>query len=91
MGDRREIQDALNPNAPNTNLRSTIKTYAELVESRLAAIQDQANQAMGYGSKSIQVVTPKAAKTFQGIAGGGSSATPAQVNLNQKDPLGLGL
>lgn len=91
LGDRREIGESLDPNAPNSNLRATLKTYAELVQSRLSAIQDQANQAMGYGSRSIQVVTPKAAKTFQKFAGGASGAPAAQINLSQQDPLGLGI
>jgi hypothetical protein len=43
LGDRQEIAHSLNPNAPNSNLRATLQTYSELVQSRLAALQDQAN------------------------------------------------
>lgn len=53
LGDRQEIAHSLDPNAPNSNLRATLRTYSDLVQSRLAALQDQSNQALGYGSKSI--------------------------------------
>lgn len=71
LGDRQEISHGLDPSQPDAQLRATLQTYAELVQSRLAAIEDQSQQALGYGSKSIQVVTPKAKKTFQKLAGGG--------------------
>lgn len=96
LGDREEIAHGLDASQPNERLRATLATYAELVQSRLSALQEQANQSLGYGSKSLQVVTPKAAATFGKLAGNSGHAAPAQIgggtiDLNAKDPLGLGL
>jgi len=92
LGDRQEISHGLDPAQPNAQLRATLQTYAELVQSRLAAIQDQSQQALGYGSKSIQVVTPKAAATFQKLAGGEAPTANLpgpSLPSNSADPLGI--
>lgn len=96
LGDRQEIAHGLDPSQPNAQLRASLQTYAELVQSRLGALQEQANQSLGYGSKSLQVVTPKAAATFGKLSGSAGHTAPAQtgggtIDLNAKDPLGLGL
>jgi len=93
LGDRQEIAHGLDPSQPNAALRSTLQTYAELVQSRLSALQDQAGQSLGYGSKSLQIVTPKAQETFRKLSGGQgaqlSSPITVQSANNASDPLGI--
>ncbi|WP_183422504.1 hypothetical protein [Luteibacter sp. Sphag1AF] len=43
LGDRQEIAHSLDAGLPKEQLKATLRTYAELVQSRLAAMQDQAN------------------------------------------------
>lgn len=76
LADREEIANALSPSLPNDQLRAQLKTYAELVQSRLHALEDQANQGLGLGSKSLQIITPKARKTFEMMAGDGGHGIP---------------
>jgi len=40
LGDRQEIAHGLDSSQPNAALRSTLQTYAELVQSRLSALQE---------------------------------------------------
>lgn len=95
LGDRQHNADIFNANNGNDALRASYQEAAELIQGRLQALQGQADQALGYGSHSIQVVDPKAKKLFDKFSGGGNSpALPAPgspINLNAKDPLGLGL
>lgn len=74
LGDRNEIAQNLDPNMPVDKLKATLQTYAELVQSRLHAFQDQATSSLGYGAKSIPIVTPKAQATFNKLAGGSDDA-----------------
>lgn len=97
LGDREHNKAIFDANNGADALRAAHQEASRLVLGRLQALQDQADQAMGYGSKSIQVIDPKAKKLFDKFSGdGGGSAAPSlpvgsKVDLNAKDPLGLGL
>jgi hypothetical protein len=76
LADREEIAKALASNLPKEQLKAQLKTYAELVESRLHALEEQASQGLGLGSKSLQIVTPKARQTFQQLGAEEGAAVP---------------
>lgn len=92
LGDRQEIAHSLDPNAPADKLKQTLATYAELVQSRLEAVQQQADDSLGYGAQSIKVVTPKAKHVFDTLSGrSGPNTLRQKIDLNSHDPLELGL
>lgn len=97
LGDREHNKSIFDANNGADALRAAHQEASRLVLGRLQALQDQADQALGYGSKSIQVIDPKAKKLFDKFSGdGGGSSAPSlpaggKVDLNAKDPLGLGL
>lgn len=98
LGDRQEIAHNLDPAAPNDKLRATLQTYAELVQSRLAAVQQQASDSLGAGAASIPIVTPKAQQTFSKLSGQSGPDVPVNPrqqlmssprSTNPSDPLGI--
>jgi len=97
LGDREHNRQIFADSNGDDALKAAHQEAAKLVLGRLQALQDQADQALGYGSKSIQVIDPRAKKLFDKFSGGdgASPSVPAvsggTINLNQKDPLGLGL
>lgn len=97
LGDREHNRQIFADSNGDDALKAAHQEASRLVLGRLQALQDQADQALGYGSHSIQVIDPKAKKLFDKFSGdGGGSSSPAlptggKVDLNAKDPLGLGL
>jgi hypothetical protein len=97
LGDREHNKAIFDANNGADALRAAHQEASRLVLGRLQALQDQADQALGYGSRSIQVIDPKAKKLFDKFSGEGGGSSPVsmpsggKVDLNAKDPLGLGL
>jgi hypothetical protein len=97
LGDREHNKAIFDANNGADALRAAHQEASRLVLGRLQALQDQADQALGYGSHSIQVIDPKAKKLFDKFSGDGGGSSHAsmpsggKVDLNAKDPLGLGL
>lgn len=97
LGDREHNKAIFDANNGADALRAAHQEASRLVLGRLQALQDQADQSLGYGSRSIQVIDPKAKKLFDKFSGNGGGSSPVsmpsggKVDLNAKDPLGLGL
>lgn len=63
----REQRETLSPNMSPAQLHGALATMASQVQARLDALQHRANQGLGAGAKSIQIITPAAQRAFDTI------------------------
>lgn len=79
---QREIKDweeRISTSASPSEFKATVKTAADLMQSRLDAIGDQYSKGMGKTTQGLDLLSPDAKKTFEGIRGG------ARENLTSAD------
>ncbi|MDQ0010539.1 hypothetical protein J2T07_002729 [Luteibacter jiangsuensis] len=70
LADREQIRSRLDASLSPTQQEGFGRTAASLIEGRLAGLQAQLDQGLGYGSKNIQLVSPDANALFTKFKGG---------------------
>ncbi|SEO74353.1 hypothetical protein SAMN02800692_1852 [Luteibacter sp. UNC138MFCol5.1] len=70
LADREQIRSRLDASLSPQQQEGFGRTAANLIEGRLAGLQAQLDQGLGYGSKSIQLVSPESQNLFNKFRGG---------------------
>lgn len=79
QGEINEWRHKFDVNAGPNIQNDALKEAASLVEGRLQAVQERANQALGSGAKNIQVTSPAAQALFQRLSGGHGQLAPSGI------------
>lgn len=74
LADREKLASMFDPNMSPAQLKASTSQLAELVEGKLGGLQNQLDQGMGLGSRSIQVVSPEAKHLFDSYRSGGGAS-----------------
>lgn len=85
VADIKDFESELDPYGSPAALHQSVKTYVDLLGSRVNAMGDQYGQAMGSPTDPMTLLSPKASEVFRRLGG---EAAPIEPSLNGTVPPG---
>lgn len=78
LADREKLASMFDPNMSPAQLKAATAQLAELVEGKLGGLQNQLDQGLGLGARSIQVASPEAKEFFDSYRSGNKASAGTQ-------------